>query len=588
MKTIRFLWPLLAIFALTLWVGACSDDDPADPGGGNPPDTTAPQVIGNDPENSEAGVDVGEVVTIVFSEAMNPATSDGAVTLSAGAITATDWANDRTLQVEHDDWSEAAQITVTVGTGLTDVAGNPLAAEHTFSFWTESPGQLLLLETTPADGATDINRDGVILLQFSDSVRPSTLEDHVTITDTPLAKTTYGFEVENIDSGLYVLAIDETLPEDTDIFVFVGADVATWGGTTLGATETFDFTTGMDVDETPPTIILAEPANGNMSVAANVGFLRLTFSEAMNPGTFEPSNWSLGFYFLMMESEISPSWSEGGTVLTIPLPAPLPDGMPMVATFVGFEDLAGNAQETPYVWDVKVAGTADYVPVVDGAQFMVEEDWSEGDVGNETPLDDGDWNWFQQMEVQGDGSFHMVDYEDPGFNQPGDWEAYRKTSSALQWLGFFEAPDAPMKEMFDSPLNILPLPIAAGTWSDQTTVTINGGDGDMQFRASLEGRVLPKADYLIPEAEGEVFIKDAWTVLRHLEVEVNDGGDWVMAMTEDDTTWYAPSLGEVKVRSMEVDHEDDTWYESILWRFPWVEDMMDKSASANNFGNPLE
>ena len=31
MKTIRFLWPLLAIFALTLWVGACSDDDPADP-----------------------------------------------------------------------------------------------------------------------------------------------------------------------------------------------------------------------------------------------------------------------------------------------------------------------------------------------------------------------------------------------------------------------------------------------------------------------------------------------------------------------------------------------------------------------------
>ena len=110
---------------------------------------------------------------------MNPATSDGAVTLSAGTITATDWANDRTLQVEHDDWSEAAQITVTVGTGLTDVAGNPLAAEHAFSFWTESPGQLLLLETTPADGATDINRDGKpeILIARHDELARNMLKD---------------------------------------------------------------------------------------------------------------------------------------------------------------------------------------------------------------------------------------------------------------------------------------------------------------------------------------------------------------------------------------------------------------------------
>ena len=573
MRTIRFLWLMTAMLAVVLWIGACSDDDPVDPGGGG--DTTAPQVVGVDPSDGQAAVNVDETITILFSEAMDPATSNGEITLSASVITSTDWVDDRTLIVDHGDWDEGAQITVTVGTGLTDVAGNALAAAYSFSFWTVAPGQLLLLDTTPADGALDVNRDTVVRLQFSDSVDVGTVSDNVTITDNPPAKANYNFTAEQIEDGLVLLTPNGTLPENTELTVIVGADVSTWGGTTLGTEHTFIFTTGVDVDVTPPTVVSTDPANGNMSVAVDQGFIRMTFSEPVNRDTVYPDRQNLAFYYMMMKSQNEPTWSEGGTVMTIALPSPLPAGLPVEVQFDDIEDLAGNVLDEPYIWDVKVAGTTEYVPVVDGARFRIQEEWAEGNVGNPIPQDTGSWGYLQQMEVQPDDSFRMVDYQETLFETPLDWEAYDKTASALQWLGFYEVPDVPVptKEMFDTPLNILPLPIAVGTWTDNTTVTVDFGEGPTPLRATLHGLVLGKYDHPVYWSEGRLFIKDAWTVVRELEVEINNGEEWVTMFTQRDSVWYGPYQGDVRTMISEVNEMDNRWIETELWRHPWSQDM---------------
>ena len=88
MTTLRRSVFIFTILAVAVWFAACSDDDsPTDPGGGEP-DTTPPEVVSTEPSNSETNVSVDDSVFVVFSEAMDPDSADGQVSLSPGALSA--------------------------------------------------------------------------------------------------------------------------------------------------------------------------------------------------------------------------------------------------------------------------------------------------------------------------------------------------------------------------------------------------------------------------------------------------------------------------------------------------------------------
>ena len=564
-----FLLAAVAVLALALALGACSDDDnPTTP----PGDTTAPEVLGTAPEPADVGVAVGDSVYILFSEAMDQDSAAGNVTMSAGTVTGSVWYSDRLLVVAHADWDPGIEVTVTVGTGLTDVAGNALAAAHAFSFWTETT-DLLLLATSPADGAVGVNRDAPILLTFSQDVNEASLSSHVAITD-QLVKTDYDYGVDRVDEGRYLLHPQLTLPANTTIYVVVNAGLAAQsGGATLQDQVIADFTTGSDVDTTPPTVVSTTPASGANAVAPDQGFFRMTFSEPMDTDSVEPSEWNWELYVIIELTGIPPFWTENNTVLTVPLPDDLPAGLPMELTFVGFRDLAGNPQPTPYTWTARVQGAADYYPVADGARYVREVETAWGTVGDWTPDGtDSYTDWLQQETVDAD-DFRWVGYQTGGFTTPtGDWESYRKTGSALQWTGFQDAAVkargalgrlAEKAETFDSPLTILPLPIAVGSWTDNTTVTITG---EGTFAAALDGEVLGRVDYVIPQSGGGVFLKDAWKVVRVLEISFEGSP----AFTQTDTVWYSATQGEMHGHGTGIDHLADEWHIEDSWQFPAI------------------
>ena len=331
------------------------------------------------------------------------------------------------------------------------------------------------------------------------------------------------------------------------------------------------FTTGVNVDTTPPTVVSTSPANGSSSVSPDHGYFRMTFSEPVDPDSVEPSRWNFELLLILEQAGVSPSWSVNNTVLTVPLPTGLPAGLPMEITFVGFRDEAGNAQGTPYTWTAKVAGSADYVPVVDGARYAEEVVTEWGVVGNPAPVGDDSWDVYLLLDVQSGNDYRMVSHFDSDFLDPtGDWEGFRKTSSALQWTGFGDSGGskarrgflkAVEKTDFDTPLTILPLPLSVRTWTSSTTVTV---PGEGSYSASLQGSVLGKVDYPIPQSGGTVFLKDAWKVVRTMTVTL--GGE--PAFTQADTVWYAATLGEVHRGSYETSHIDDEWYAEDAWRFP--------------------
>lgn len=566
MREIRYPWYLLgAVLLLSVSLIACSDDDgdsPTDPGGGGDSDTTAPFVVGTDPNDGESDIDLDESVEIVFSEAIDPTTATGQITMTPGTGVTTEWVDDRTLEIDHDPWDEGTEITVTLGTGLADEAGNTLAAPHEFSFFTMSTTALLLLETTPADGATGINRDAPIVLLFSSRPVLGTVSTNVTISDG--TRTDYTFDVSELEGGRVLIDPDETLPADTEITVTVAAGIMGQNGLELATPTVFSFTTSADVDTTPPTVTGAVPANGTTDVSPDQGFLRLTFSEPVNPETVQPTRWNLTFLFLMEVIDASPSWNQDGTEMTVPLPSGLPAGLPIVLRFDGITDLAGNAGDS-YSYEVKVAGDADYVPMVDGSQWAAQEYWAYGDLGNDTPLDSGSAELFYQYAAQAGDVFHFERYNDAQFTELLGWESFRRTADAWLWLGFEDTD--PAKTDFDEPVIAAPLPLAAGTWSDETTVTI---PGEGTFRATLSGTVLPQVDVTVDGGEdGEIFISGCWRVVHELAIQFDQDGDWVDAQAQTDTLWLAPTVGQVRRVSESEDLIENTWDHMETWFQPY-------------------
>lgn len=560
-RSFRILTVCLAALALAL--GACSDSNSPEPVA----DTTAPLVAGTTPSNGQIAVSTNAAVTVTFNEAMAPASATGQVTLSSGGAPTITWLSDRQFRITHSaTWTEGVEVHVTLGTGLTDAAGNALATAYVFSFFTETSA-LLLLDTEPADLATDVTRNANVRLQFSLPVDQTSLADHTTISD-GVTKANYAFTVTSASNNWYSLDPTATLPAGTSLTVTVGSAVYAAGSplNTLGTTTTFHFTTGVDVDTTPPTIVSISPANNATNVPADVGMLVITFSEPVDPASLTQTSWNIEFALLILGTSVEPVWSQGNSVLTVALPT-LPAGLEMAVTFSPFRDASGNLQTTEYSWSARVAGTADIWPMTDALRARWFVDWARGNEGSTTPFDSGSGTEFRQTEVQGNGDVHIVTYDSSTYTTPRRWDSYDRLGSSVEWLGFTDGGSGtPTEIAFDSSLKFMPLPLAVGTWSDNTTVTV---PGQGSYTATYSGRVFAREDLPLPlvkSAQVNFYYKGAWKVARTMEVRLD--GAWFT--TQSDTVWYSPTLGPVH----EITHEDSPardgnpagWYRTSGWR----------------------
>ncbi|BCJ42132.1 hypothetical protein Aiant_27890 [Actinoplanes ianthinogenes] len=109
-------------------------------------DTTAPTVTSTTPAGGATGVAVTAPITVRFSEGMaagtiTPANLElrGPGGTLIGRTVAYDAANQAATITPSAALTASTAYTVTVRTGVTDVAGNALAADHQFSFTTASP-----------------------------------------------------------------------------------------------------------------------------------------------------------------------------------------------------------------------------------------------------------------------------------------------------------------------------------------------------------------------------------------------------------------------------------------------------------------
>src|SRR5690606_29569798 len=130
--------------------------------GGGPKGTEGPVVVNVNPEADESDVSIATGVSVLFSEEVKESTlnveSFTVRNQIGGQVSAS------SLQLEDGDLAvftpeaplqRGTMYTATVTTQVTDLAGNPLAAEESWSFVTEAPswGSAKLIETDNAGAA---------------------------------------------------------------------------------------------------------------------------------------------------------------------------------------------------------------------------------------------------------------------------------------------------------------------------------------------------------------------------------------------------------------------------------------------------
>lgn len=560
----------LVILAIALAFTACDDDD--DPTGLGA-DTTAPLVLSITPSPDDTGVGLDDDIVVLFNEDMDPNSATGQVTLTAGTLGSLSWDNPRALRIDHTAWSEGTRVDVTLGVGIADVAGNGLSAPYTSGFWTQS-SLVILLSSTPTNGATNVSRNAPVSLLFSRRMNLTTLEAATTVDDGTLQRAPLDFTMSEGDGDHVILSFPTPLPALATISVDITTAATTVEGANLAQAVSFSFTTGSTLDTTPPTLVSITPADGAVIVASTSAIV-MTFSEAIDADRFEPSSIGAQFALLLEGLGVEPSWSANGTVLTVPLPTPLPTGLPIQVSFDTFYDLAGNGSAQGIEYRVDVAGTPDPWPFTEGVvHAYVTVEGEEGQIPNFGEA-------YDRMERETPGDvMRRARYRDEALTDFDGWERFRRTGTQIAFLGFRELDEGvPTDVPFDPAVLYLKLPFQVQSWSGSTEATLSeSGVATIDYTVSVLGQEdLPTVVTEILRSrrtsraapfESRVWWVDCWKTVLEYELSSDD----VTFTAGADTIWYAPTIGVVKLVGREEDFEDSSIYvteeDLVSVRFP--------------------
>ena len=230
---------LTAVFAMLLPSG-CGDDGPTDPG-----DTTPPTVESASPTAQTIGVDRPDfAIWVVFSEPMR----ESSVTPQTFVITPTtvgayQVAGDSVGFTPSEQLAYGTTYSITLTTGLTDLAGNHLAESYGFSFATQDDPRTTppeVIAVSPLNGAIGVSVNAAVTATFSKAMEPSSL----TTTSFNLGGTTYG--AVDYSAAVATLTPSDPLDYNTLYTVTVTTAAADTFGNHLESDYAWSFTTEVD------------------------------------------------------------------------------------------------------------------------------------------------------------------------------------------------------------------------------------------------------------------------------------------------------------------------------------------------------
>jgi hypothetical protein len=170
---LKNVFSIIAVLSVVFFTGCKKNYDPI---------LAAPTVTSTDPGVSATGVALNHLILINFSEEMDPATitsmtftlNQGSTSVS-GAVT---YAGTTAIFTPAANLVASKIYTGLVTTGARNMTGNALEVNYTFNFTTGSAADVTLpavISTSPLNSTTDVARNKVVSIIFSEPMNPLTL-----------------------------------------------------------------------------------------------------------------------------------------------------------------------------------------------------------------------------------------------------------------------------------------------------------------------------------------------------------------------------------------------------------------------------
>lgn len=306
------------------------------------PHGISPSIIDTIPKNGSTNVSLNSNIVITFSDAMDHALTQGAISASPSISGSFYW--DGTSKIitwnPTADFQQNRQYIITISTSAKSQIGESLQYPYSFSFMTGSttgPIPPNVKSTSPIDGATAVPLNTKISIMFDKAMNHTSTED--AISSVP----TIGWYIQwtSADTGI-TLTPSQPLMPNTKYTLIVDNTARSFEGLNLQTQFQFSFTTGTTVDIIPPSVVATTPNDGQENVEKDVKII-ITFSEAMDTVATENA------VSISPGAIVDKTWSDGNKNIT--LSVQLEEGKTYTITIsIGAKDLAGNAMTSKYTF----------------------------------------------------------------------------------------------------------------------------------------------------------------------------------------------------------------------------------------------
>jgi len=218
--------------------GKAPDQNPATP----------PTVIFTTPAEGATGVAPGSVVTATLSQDLDPATING-TTFTVNGISGTvgyDAASRVATFSPGAALSYATTYTVTLTSGIRNLAGDAMDADKTWSFTTAAPPDVTppsVLSVTPTNGTKGVAIKSPLVVVFSEPIDPATIDGATMTVSDSGGKPVNGTVAYNAATTTLTFAPLTPLAYFSNFTATISGGIRDLAGNPLGAAMSWSFTT---------------------------------------------------------------------------------------------------------------------------------------------------------------------------------------------------------------------------------------------------------------------------------------------------------------------------------------------------------
>ncbi len=316
----------------------------------------APTVVSVVPLAGATGVSISTKVTANFSEAMTASTiNTTTVTLKAPGgvlVPATvTYANNSAVLSPTAPLLGSTLYTAQVTTGVTDVAGTPMASNYTWTFTTLSTDIApTVISTIPITSAVGVLANAKVTVTFSEAMSAATING-TTISIADPSNTVVPASV-TYSNSVATLTPTSPLVGGTKYTATVTTGVQDVAGTAMVNAYKWTFTT-----DVPPVVLSTVPLNNANPVGLKTA-VAATFNEDLDPTTVNGTTFTLT---PAGGANVPATVTYSNRVATLTPNASLVGGTVYTATLsTGIKDMPGTSMAATYTWTF----TTDVPPTV--------------------------------------------------------------------------------------------------------------------------------------------------------------------------------------------------------------------------------